>query len=390
MFILLLFCSFISKGQPFLTNLGSGTAGQVLTKTNSTTFNYAFADAPYLIVRNTGSTGVSPALAVDANTVGLRKFKDSTNIAWKQSDSSLAAYLTGTIPVANGGTGASSASITAFNNITGYTASGATGTTSTNIVFSTSPTLTTPNIGVATATSINKMAITAPATSSTFAVADGKSAIFSNTLTFTGTDGSSVNFGAGGAIIYDDPYILGLQALGSVIKGESLNARGAFLGSSYTMFDNTAVYVAVYLAKGATLTGVKFALAQAGVYTADQNNYVALYTTSAGTLTRVAISANNATLWTATANTMVTVPFSGTYVATAGVYYVGFLYNNSAQVTNPNLAGDTFGSITILSTQDFTNTNMLHGRIGGQNTLPTTQALSGLTASTDRIWIAIY
>ena len=53
------------------------------------------------------------------------------------------ALATGTvIPVANGGTGASTASITSFNNTTGYTASGATGTTSTNLVFSASPTLT--------------------------------------------------------------------------------------------------------------------------------------------------------------------------------------------------------------------------------------------------------
>lgn len=62
--------------------------------------------------------------------------------------------VTGVLPVANGGTNASSASITAFNNITGYTAAGATGTTSTNLVFSTSPTLTTPVLGVASATSL--------------------------------------------------------------------------------------------------------------------------------------------------------------------------------------------------------------------------------------------
>jgi hypothetical protein len=54
------------------------------------------------------------------------------------------AGVTGVLPVANGGTNASSASITAFNNITGYSASGATGTTSTNLVFSTSPQITTP------------------------------------------------------------------------------------------------------------------------------------------------------------------------------------------------------------------------------------------------------
>jgi hypothetical protein len=48
------------------------------------------------------------------------------------------------VPVALGGTNVTAAGITAFNNITGYTASGATGTTSTNLVFSTSPSITTP------------------------------------------------------------------------------------------------------------------------------------------------------------------------------------------------------------------------------------------------------
>jgi hypothetical protein len=64
---------------------------------------------------------------------------------------SLTSGVTGVLPVANGGTNASSASITAFNNITGYTASGSTGTTSTNLVFSTSPTLITPALGTPSA-----------------------------------------------------------------------------------------------------------------------------------------------------------------------------------------------------------------------------------------------
>jgi len=66
----------------------------------------------------------------------------------------LTTHVSGVLPVANGGTNASAAGITAFNNITGYTASGATGTTSTNLVFSTSPTLVTPTLGAALATSI--------------------------------------------------------------------------------------------------------------------------------------------------------------------------------------------------------------------------------------------
>ena len=58
----------------------------------------------------------------------------------------LTTHVSGVLPVANGGTNASTASITSFNNITGYSAAGATGTTSTNLVFSTSPSITTPTL----------------------------------------------------------------------------------------------------------------------------------------------------------------------------------------------------------------------------------------------------
>ena len=64
--------------------------------------------------------------------------------------SSLTLGWTGSLAVSRGGTGGTSASITLFNNITGYSAAGATGTTSTNLVFSTSPTLVTPLLGTPT------------------------------------------------------------------------------------------------------------------------------------------------------------------------------------------------------------------------------------------------
>lgn len=70
------------------------------------------------------------------------------------------------------------------------------------LVFATSPTLVTPTLGVAAATSINKVAITAPATGSTLTIADGKTLTVSNILTFTGTDSSSVAFGTGGTVAY--------------------------------------------------------------------------------------------------------------------------------------------------------------------------------------------
>lgn len=69
-----------------------------------------------------------------------------------------------------------------------------------SLVFATSPTLIAPILGAATATSVNKVAITAPATSATLTIADGKTATISNTLTLTGTDGSSLNVGGGGSL----------------------------------------------------------------------------------------------------------------------------------------------------------------------------------------------
>jgi hypothetical protein len=69
-------------------------------------------------------------------------------------------------------------------------------------VFANTPTLVTPVLGAATATSINKVAITAPATGSTLTVADGKTLTASNTLILTATDGSTAAFGAGGTVAY--------------------------------------------------------------------------------------------------------------------------------------------------------------------------------------------
>lgn len=57
-----------------------------------------------------------------------------------------------------------------------------------------SPGLTTPSLGVATATSVNKVALTAPASGSTLTVADGKTLTASNSLTLAGTDGVTLTF----------------------------------------------------------------------------------------------------------------------------------------------------------------------------------------------------
>ena len=119
----------------------AGTSGGIPYFSSGTTWATSGALTANAIVLG-GGAGAAPAplaslgtttTVLHGNAVGAPTF----------GAVSLTADVTNTLPVANGGTNASTASITSFNNITGYTASGATGTTSTNLVFSTSPTFTT-------------------------------------------------------------------------------------------------------------------------------------------------------------------------------------------------------------------------------------------------------
>lgn len=69
-------------------------------------------------------------------------------------------------------------------------AAGTTGTTSTNIVFSTSPVLTTPNIGAATATSVNGLTITS--STGVLTITNGKTLTTLKTMSFTAADDTGV------------------------------------------------------------------------------------------------------------------------------------------------------------------------------------------------------
>jgi hypothetical protein len=64
-------------------------------------------------------------------------------------------------------------------------------------LMSASPTLVTPTLGVASATTINKVALTAPATGSTLTIADGKTLTASNSGTLAGGDAFVLAIAAG-------------------------------------------------------------------------------------------------------------------------------------------------------------------------------------------------
>jgi hypothetical protein len=94
-------------------------------------------------------------------------------------------------------------------------------------IAATNMALTTPTLGVATATSINKMAVTAPATSSTLAVANGKTFTASNTLTLTGTDSSSIALGTGGTVTYTIASGATALATSAILSGACTAAQTA-------------------------------------------------------------------------------------------------------------------------------------------------------------------
>ena len=82
-----------------------------------------------------------------------------------------------------------------FPDVTGTaTILGNTSTGSGSVVLATSPTLVTPTLGVAAATTINKVTLTAPATGSTLTIAEGKTLTASNSLTLAGTDATTMTF----------------------------------------------------------------------------------------------------------------------------------------------------------------------------------------------------
>lgn len=97
-----------------------------------------------------------------------------------------------TLTIANGKTFTASNSITLTGTDSAtYALANVTGTG--NYVLATSPTLTTPDLGAANATTYNRVTVTAPSSNATLTIANGKTAAFNNSMTFNGTDGATYN-----------------------------------------------------------------------------------------------------------------------------------------------------------------------------------------------------
>ena len=148
------------------------------------------------------------------------------------------------------------------------------------VVFSNTPTLVTPVLGVATATSINKVTITTPATGSTLTIADGKTLTASNTLTFTGTDASSVAFSAGGTVAY---VANKLSVFAATSSSELAGVISDETGTGGLVFANTPTLVTPVLG-AATATSITATSGNMVINAAAGNNNVNLVPTGTGTV----------------------------------------------------------------------------------------------------------
>jgi len=118
-----------------------------------------------------------------------------------------------------------------------------------NLVFANTPTLITPNLGVANATSYNKLTVTAPASDATLTIANGKTLTVNNSLTFNGTDAKVYTMPSDSATIPADS--VAINTANSLTGGGDLSSsRTLNLVNDSTAPGNTYYY-------GTNATGVK-------------------------------------------------------------------------------------------------------------------------------------
>jgi hypothetical protein len=133
--------------------------------------------------------GVTKQISVD----NLFKARTLITPALGTPASGILSNCTG-LPIASGvsGLGANVAAFLATPTSANLLAAVTNETGSGALVFANTPTLITPVIGVATATSINKVSFTEPATSATLTIVDGKTFTVNNSITFGGTDATTM------------------------------------------------------------------------------------------------------------------------------------------------------------------------------------------------------
>ncbi len=360
--------------------VNSGTSGQLAYYASSTTA--VSGNANFTISGGDATVGVA------ASTVGTLSFGNVTSGTIKLSPTTGALSTTViTMPATTG-------TMTVLGNST--SGSG-------NIALTTSPAFTTPNIGVATATSVNKMAITAPATSSTLAVADGKTATINNTLTLAGTDSTTMTFPTTSATIARTDAantFTGTQTIGALvattINGNTFTTGTGTLtlAASKTLTANNTLTLA-----GTDSTTMTFPTTSATIARTDAANTFTgtqtigalvattvngnTFTTGTGVLTIAAaktLTSSNTLTLAGTDSTTITFQGTDTYVGRA----------TTDTLTNKRITkrtGNTTSSATPTINTDNVDMYLLTAQAADITSFTTN--LSGTPTEGQTLWISI-
>ena len=254
-----------------LTTIGTGAA-----TLSGTTLNIPTVSS------NVNASTISGTVAVANGGTGVTSSTGNGSVALSNSPS-----FTGipTAPTATAGTNTTQLATTEFvtsaistanatiSNLTGpivsvgNTTSIASQTGSgTTFVMNNSPTLVTPILGVATVSSINNINLTAPLTSATLTIADGKTLTSNNSLTLVGTDATTMTFPSTNATLARTDAaqtFTGTQTFSSTIVGSiSGNAATAtsFTGNLSGDVSGTQSSTIVSKINGTSLAGLSTGL----------------------------------------------------------------------------------------------------------------------------------
>lgn len=394
-----------------LTTLGTGDLATFVGNTLNIphyqgllTLTTIGSSGPATLIGNTlnvpqysGGGGSGTVTSVSALTLGTT----GTDLSSSVANSTTTPVITLNVPTASASNrGAlSAADWSTFNGKQNALTNPVTGTgTNNELAYFNTTGSTISSLTTATYPSLTELSYVKGVTSAVQTQLNGKQGAL--TLTTFGTSGAStINFGTNTLNIpnYANTSADGVNitvaynALGSSIKGYNIPTPNCNITATNPPTSGNLYFIAYHLPVAATITGVKWFQPTIGSYTANNYNGVALYSYSGGTMTLVASSTNDGTIWqTGSANIWKSKAFSSTYSASAGVYYLAFIYSSSAQTTAPVLGtSQAFGNSGSVPF-DFTNSARVVGVIGSITSLPSSQVISGLNSHTANYALFLY
>jgi hypothetical protein len=402
--------------------LGAGLAVGTVTDPGAglinvlTGFRIGNAAASGNVLRGNGTNFVSSALATtDLSGAAALTKVDDTNITLTLGGTPATALLraasitvgwSGTLALTRGGTAADLSATGGTSQVLRQSSSGAAITVSqlaasdlSNgltgsglVVLQTFPTLITPVLGVATATSINKVALTAPASAATLTIANNKTLTVSNSLTLAGTDGKSLTL-TGGLTIGADTSITGggTLALGgftftvpatgtAVLTSRTITEGAGLAGNTYDLSADRTLALGTPSTLTVSSTNSASGTTHSHAITSSSNPGAAaslLASTSAGLLTLVNLLA--------TSNLYVR--DSSTGFTSAGTTVVSPIANNLFQSTSytSGLTGWSINAIGDIEANNITLRGALRSSILLYNQVMTTAGSQLITPSAGKL-----